>query len=397
MLEHSATNNNLDLIYLARAAGVLREENGLISFSHQSFQHYFCARYLSVAIGNGQRLDTVIPPGPGVIAVRWQSVFEFLVGLGEINVDRVMGWIVETMPEAAAVCVGRLSVNDRDSASAIIAETCEGILQAPSGGQRRFEAARALGVLNQDRRRGVGVIDGVPDIFWVDVPGTASKDDTITVSKYPVTNGQFAQFVAAGKSGYDNDFFWAAPGLEWRHRFEKSRGVRKPVPYPFGLSNCPVVDVNWHEAMAFCHWLSAHLSARVRLPTEIEWQRVAAHEYQTSDRIARPALGEHTPESRQTSIRFQHTTPVGILDLDVPNVQICDLVGNIKEWCYTAFDDATQSARDVNPDVIGQLNWRTLRGTCYADSPNSSAMKVRTMRGPFDKVRTTGFRLVKLS
>jgi formylglycine-generating enzyme required for sulfatase activity len=39
-----------------------------------------------------------------------------------------------------------------------------------------------------------------------------------------------------------------------------------------------VINVSWHDAMAFCRWLTGHLNLDgevVRLPTEWEWQWVA--------------------------------------------------------------------------------------------------------------------------
>ena len=39
--------------------------------------------------------------------------------------------------------------------------------------------------------------------------------------------------------------------------------------------NHPMTDVSWHDATAFCRWLSARLKFQVRLPDEQEWQWAA--------------------------------------------------------------------------------------------------------------------------
>ncbi len=39
--------------------------------------------------------------------------------------------------------------------------------------------------------------------------------------------------------------------------------------------NHPADSVNWVDAAAYCHWLSARLDFEVRLPTEYEWQLAA--------------------------------------------------------------------------------------------------------------------------
>lgn len=46
--------------------------------------------------------------------------------------------------------------------------------------------------------------------------------------------------------------------------------------YGWGHAGFPVISVAHTAAEAFCEWLSARTGKRYRLPTELEWQRVAA-------------------------------------------------------------------------------------------------------------------------
>ena len=74
--------------------------------------------------------------------------------------------------------------------------------------------------------------------------GSASSRSTaFELSRTPVTNAQYAEFVA--ESG-------AAPPPHW------------PAP-----DDHPVTFVDWHEASAFCAWAGG------RLPTEAEWEKAA--------------------------------------------------------------------------------------------------------------------------
>ena len=75
------------------------------------------------------------------------------------------------------------------------------------------------------------------------------------IGKYPVTNQQYAQFVAA--TGYQ-------PPRHWRGK----------TP-PRELNNHPVVNVTWYDARAYCAWLSKVRGEEVRLPTEAEWEKAA--------------------------------------------------------------------------------------------------------------------------
>src|SRR5689334_15128743 len=60
------------------------------------------------------------------------------------------------------------------------------------------------------------------------------------ICRYPVTNGHWEEF-------------------------RKATGRDK---HAFTHADAPVASVNWYDAVAYCHWLSALWSAHVRLPSE---------------------------------------------------------------------------------------------------------------------------------
>jgi iron(II)-dependent oxidoreductase len=95
----------------------------------------------------------------------------------------------------------------------------------------------------------------------------------------PVTNDEYAAFVAAG--GYADPRFWTEPGWAWRREaalehpqfwtdegggsWSRTRfGRREPLPL-----DEPVQHVCWYEADAWARWAGA------RLPSEAEWERAA--------------------------------------------------------------------------------------------------------------------------
>jgi formylglycine-generating enzyme required for sulfatase activity len=106
----------------------------------------------------------------------------------------------------------------------------------------RASAGRVLAHLG-DPRPGVGIDleTGLPDIAWCKVPagpflmGSSEGDentysderprhtvevDGFSISKYPVTNEQYARFVEAG--GYEERRYWTRTSWDWR------TGVREP-------------------------------------------------------------------------------------------------------------------------------------------------------------------------
>jgi 5-histidylcysteine sulfoxide synthase/putative 4-mercaptohistidine N1-methyltranferase len=96
------------------------------------------------------------------------------------------------------------------------------------------------------------------------------------------SNAEFLEFVEAG--GYANPEFWEAEGRGWldfSHNTHPTFWVRgkdgwrlrllaEEVPMPW---NWPV-EVNFHEAKAFCNWKASVTGRPVRMPGEDEWQRI---------------------------------------------------------------------------------------------------------------------------
>lgn len=101
-------------------------------------------------------------------------------------------------------------------------------------------------------------------------------------SRYLVSNAEFYEFVDAG--GYEQQDFWTDEGWNWRCFAEatcptfwrphqngwKLRLMCDEVAMPWDWP----VEVNCHEAAAFCAWKAVQMGMPVRLPTEDEWARL---------------------------------------------------------------------------------------------------------------------------
>jgi len=148
-------------------------------------------------------------------------------------------------------------------------------------------------------RRGNGEVDPADDVeipggsFLVGAPNGAAfafdnerlahevEIDPFAISRTPVTNGQFLEFVEAG--GYDERDYWSDAGWRWRCDAAADSPVywirdgdtwrRQSFDAIVELNpDAPVVHVNWWEAHAYCRWKGR------RLPTEFEWEVAAAGE-----------------------------------------------------------------------------------------------------------------------
>lgn len=163
----------------------------------------------------------------------------------------------------------------------------------------------------------------------------------------------------------------------------------------------PVRNVSWEEAMAFCNWLTVKSGFRVRLPTEIEWEYAARgpwpqrYPWPSPDEFyAWAGKGEATgprafdPKSRDLSWRG-----------------ICDLAGNVSEWCLDLYNDQLYRDLGANPvhDPLlvrvesappGRLGARTYRGGSFKDSIVNCEIPVRRSLVQDEKRPAIGFRPV---
>ena len=141
------------------------------------------------------------------------------------------------------------------------------------------------------------------------------------LAKYPVTNGQYAQFIDAGE--YKRTGSWSEDGQVWLRRSK----VEQPAFWrmsKWNSANQPVIGVTYWEAEAFCNWLGA------RLPSLVEWEMAAY-----GVRRRRYPWGEQTDGvmCNTTELGLGVTTSVGIfhesksLDYDFH-----DSVGNVRQW-----------------------------------------------------------------
>lgn len=107
-------------------------------------------------------------------------------------------------------------------------------------------------------------------------PRAEYRTDAFLITRTPITNRQYAVFVAETKHPAPNvdEPTWQGYGLI--HPFVRTRrhawiGGRLPD----GRADHPVVLVSHADAQAYAAWLSQKTGKRWRLPTELEWENAA--------------------------------------------------------------------------------------------------------------------------
>ena len=302
----------------------------------------------------------------------------------------------------------------------------------------------------------------IPDIDWVSIPAgrfsMGSTDDdkeafdqekpahevdvgSFCVSRYPITNAQYACFIDAG--GYEHERYWLKPrsALRWwegkpgdstelfllddRPDWKKahvdwlSQEKTRRLPWfweqkKWNNRNHPVVGISWYEALAFCNWLNENLqqeaipaerrvSGTVRLPSEAEWEYAA----RGKTGLRYPWGNESDPSmGNYADTKLGGTSAVGLFSPGRAfdgSADICDMSGNVWEWTTSRwgtsmmqpdFNYAKWAADEPTRNDLEPVELRVLRGGSWFVTPNSVRCAVRDRLHPTFRNNDVGFRVV---
>jgi len=232
--------------------------------------------------------------------------------------------------------------------------------------------------------------------FWMGSPANEpnrSSDEiqhkvTLTkdfyMSKYPVTNAQYAAFLNAkgiGGGGSDNNIesgqrliSTSSGSYDWGLHWEANKWV--PV---VGYENHPVIYVTWFGAKAYADWVGG------RLPSEAMWEYACRGNYpnKATEQNTLPFgigdgkrldgtmaningryiynydAGGHTDLGSGNGIYLGKTSAVGSYSPN--NYGLYDMHGNVWEWCGDWYG-GYGTGLATNPEGPDSGNYRVLRG-----------------------------------
>jgi putative 4-mercaptohistidine N1-methyltranferase len=186
-------------------------------------------------------------------------------------------------------------------------------------------------------------------------------------SRFLVSNGEFLPFVEAG--GYATESCWEEEGLAWKNYTQAAqptfwikgdkgwrlRIMLEEIAMPWDWP----VEVNYHEAKAFCNWKKEQTGQLVRLPTEDEWYRLYEEAGLTEIPCDMPA---------SSNIHLDHYAspcPVNTFGQG----KLFDVTGNVWQWTETpiypfegfevhpCYDDFTAPTFDMRHNLIKGGSW----------------------------------------
>lgn len=224
------------------------------------------------------------------------------------------------------------------------------------------------------------------------------------MSRFEITNDQYKQFDPKHDSK-----------VAIRNNYQFGR---RDLPL-YGPEQ-PVLRVSWHQAVAFCEWLTAQSDkAAIRLPSEAEWEwacragtdrpfyfgdhgsdfsrfanmadtqikgfaaNTSAGNYTRVERIPNPSkYDDYIPKDARFDDYAMITCNVGSYE---PNAfGLFDMHGNVAEWTSSTYvSEQTESDSD-----------KVVRGGSWRDRPSRCTASFRLPYKPYHPVFNVGFRVV---
>ncbi|MGQ0604668.1 MAG: formylglycine-generating enzyme family protein, partial [Anaerolineales bacterium] len=412
--------------------GLLEERGGVFQFLHLTFQEFLAAR--AIAKRRNDALPEVLPH---VGDPWWREALLLTYGFAQLDykefAKEYLDWL-STLPgdkrlaglELAGSALLELERPDAET-RALQAQRLHHALFVEPAQARAAERARAANTLAAlgDPRPEAATLDGMEFCFIPPgefVMGSNEYDDekpqhrnaTLTrsywLARYPVTVAQWREYV--GHSGHepgDND----------------SLG---------GVENHPVVNVSWHEALAFCHWLNhAYPTAlppgyTLTLPSEAEWEKAArgglqllsqplppstlasvlplrsAHPLSQSVGIspanpspdrAYPWVGKFNPEYANTNETGIGTTcAIGLFNEGQSPYGLHDMAGNVWEWTRSHYKKYRYDPKDGRETLeAGNDVSRVVRGGAFDYLDRGARCANRDRNSPDSRDGSIGFRV----
>lgn len=206
------------------------------------------------------------------------------------------------------------------------------------------------------------------DRYWIDV--------------YEVTNANYLEFVKA--TGH-------RPALDDTCETDACRqgNLWKGTGFPESIRNQPVTQVNWHDAVAYCHWRGK------RLPAEAEWEKAArgpaGNMYPWGNN---PPPGKATYRRKWRSVFTM--TDVGSYPNGASIYGVHDMAGNVWEWVDDWYERQYYNKKiNKNPKGPATGTFKVVRGGSWVNYEDTLHSAFRRWSRPEVHFNDTGFRCAK--
>jgi len=214
----------------------------------------------------------------------------------------------------------------------------------------------------------MGADDGDED----ERPAHKAYLDEYFIGVWPVTNGEYAQFVH--ETGHPSPALRGLPAmvsgnLEAEFRTLAAKYFWNNGTPPEGRDRHPVTLVHYEDALAYCGWLAGKTGKPVRLPTEAEWEKAArggieGKRYPWGNDFD-PSAAHFLP--RHGLKNEQGTSEVGAYPAN--GFHLFDMSGNVWEWVSDWYGARYYArAQYLNPQGPDTGLMRIVRGGAWVNA-----------------------------
>lgn len=276
------------------------------------------------------------------------------------------------------------------------------MIRVPAGG---FEMGATGGRFSYDNER----------------PRHTVVTDEYEIGRYPVTNGEYLEFIAAG--GYDERAVWSDEGWAWKEevglfapQYWRLKADPESASSPAAAESTraagasawervtslgsepvrptdPVVHVCQHEAEAFARF------AGCRLPTEAEWEKAAAWDPDSGDSRPYPWGSDPLARGRANldALAFG-VAEVGAYTAGRSPVGCDQMLGDVWEWTsslFAAYPGFEPYPYDDYSAVFFGQDYVVLRGSSWATDSAVARNTFRNWDYPIRRQIFAGLRLAR--
>ena len=421
--------NNVVTAIQERAGLIVEHSEGRFSFPHRTFQEFLAASHLA-SLQDCASAAAKLASDP-----RWNEVVLLAVGRlvhisGDISkaldliAEMLMRKDIEKLPEYGLFGsellaeIGILRIRDKVLGQDLLNKSVNLLTNWLSSGVFNSRDKKRLGCILSllgDPRFDVKKLYLPKKLFpevdelllgFILISDGSYSDDHATPNKYielpeyymaryPVTEAQYWQFIQETNRTLP---------LHWING--------RPLPQRM---NCPVVNVNWYDALAYCRWLSRRIGnlelteqqrtwwdttdKLILLPNEAEWECACRGNAQRTYAWGHDFI---TGRTNTNDENLGESVSVGLFPDGASYHTVMDLGGNIREWTTTRYWDERKNKYSlpyINNDGREDLSrddnvTRVLKGGAYNLDHFCSMCNYRTKNFPVDRHPYIGFRIV---
>lgn len=421
--------NNVVTAIQERAGLIVEHTEGRFSFPHRTFQEFLAASHLAslqdcasiaakLATDNRWREVILLAIGrlvhiSGDISKSLDMIAEMLLREG-IEKNPGYGLFgIELLAE-----IGTLRIRDKNLGQSLLIKSVTlltdwlnagvfnsrdskrlgnilSLLGDPRFDPKKLFLPKRLVIEGDEKLLGFVYVSGGSFLIGQDKQENKIFMSDFYISRYPVTEAQYWQFIQ-----------------ETNRTLPPHWINGRPLPQRL---NCPVVYVNWYDALAYCRWLSRRIGnlelpddqrewwestdKLILLPTEAEWECTCR-----GNTGSTYAWGnDYEPGKANTNEEnLGESVAVGLYPNGASCYTVMDLGGNIREWTTTRYWDENKNkyslpymVADGREDLSRDDNvTRVLKGGAFNLDHFCSMCNYRTKNFPVDRHPYIGFRIV---